>query len=171
VHWGRRGLPFFAISSVTRRGLEKLRYAMAERVFAAAGKLFRDCKQTAVHLGGIDDVLSSVGCRRLLKPDRHEAMVCPTQLANLERLFHDDALAVSSTSAEKPHESGLAGKTAAPRPGSNYWDRRLAIGSHFHFMACDRSGSGTSTPYGRPRIFSSWHPSEFCRRSIGLFAR
>jgi len=33
-----RGLPFFAISSVTGEGLEKLRYAMAERVFAAAGQ-------------------------------------------------------------------------------------------------------------------------------------
>src|SRR5207245_2918819 len=30
-----RGLPFFAISSVTGEGLEQLRYAMAERVFAA----------------------------------------------------------------------------------------------------------------------------------------
>ena len=33
-----RGLPFFAVSSVTGEGLEKLRYAMAERVFAAAGQ-------------------------------------------------------------------------------------------------------------------------------------
>ena len=33
-----RGLPFFAISSVTGEGLEQLRYAMAERVFAAAGQ-------------------------------------------------------------------------------------------------------------------------------------
>jgi GTP-binding protein len=31
-----RGLPFFAISSVTGEGLEPLRYAMAERVFAPA---------------------------------------------------------------------------------------------------------------------------------------
>ena len=29
-----RGLPFFAISSVTGEGLEALRYAMAERIFA-----------------------------------------------------------------------------------------------------------------------------------------
>ena len=33
-----RGLPFLAISSVTGEGLEQLRYAMAERVFAAAGQ-------------------------------------------------------------------------------------------------------------------------------------
>jgi GTP-binding protein len=31
-----RGLSFFAISSVTGEGLEQLRYAMAERIFAPA---------------------------------------------------------------------------------------------------------------------------------------
>ena len=40
----RRGLPFFAISSVTGEGLDELRRAMAEQVFAAVHVILNDVR-------------------------------------------------------------------------------------------------------------------------------
>jgi len=66
-----RGLPFFAISSVTGEGLENFVTPWPNGCLQRRGKLFRDCKQQLCHLGGIDDrFVSSVGLPRLLKPDR-----------------------------------------------------------------------------------------------------